>query len=383
MTDAQQRKAVPIIRSLGRNGIEVFAGDSRRLSIGFFSKYCSRSFVYPSPIAQPDAFIDWLLCRLQRDRCDVLFPIDERTMGPVTAHRHELAKYCAVPIVDHVTYLQARDKASTLRVALANGIHCPQTYYLDDPAEAEVLAKTLDFPVVIKARRSQGSRGIVYVRSRADFVTAYLRAHAWQPLPLVQDFIPPGGDTFGVEALFGHNAQPLAAFVHRRLREYPISGGPSTLREGVMAPELMETGLRLLAAMHWFGVAMVEFKVDPRDNQPKLMEVNPKFWGSVQLAIVSGVDFPYLLYRLAVGEEVTPIFEYRAGVRCRWLLPGDLLHFLSNPKRFKLRPSFFDFRGPDRHDDLICRDDLGPLFVMPLSYLAETGRRSFWQDLRR
>ena len=82
------------------------------------------------------------------------------------------------------------------------------------------------------------------------------------------------------------------------------------MREGVEHPQVMELGLSLLKSLNWVGIAMVEFKVDPRDGIPKLMEVNPRFWGSLQLAIVSGVDFPYLILKMARGEKFEPILHY-------------------------------------------------------------------------
>ena len=382
VTDAQQRKAVPIIRALGRHGIQVVAGDSTRWSMGFFSKYCTQWVVYPSPIDTPDLFIEWLLDHLKRNTYDVLFPIDEKTLGPVTRHLEELRKYTAVPVVDHQTYMKSRDKGQTIRIALEHDIPCPKTYFVSDVEEVRALAEKIDFPVVIKPRQSQGSRGIAYVQSRSELYPQYSRIHAEYPFPLIQEFIPPGGDTFGVGALFNKTSELRAAFVHRRLREYPISGGPSTLRESVYAPDLVEMGVRLLKAIGWYGVAMVEFKLDPRDNTPKLMEINPKFWGSIQLPIVSGIDFPYLLYRIATEGDVAPIFDYQVGVRCRWII-GDLLHFLRNPNRFRLQPSFFQFRGDNLHYDILDREDPCPVLGMFVTYLAQALGGKRWRDLRR
>jgi predicted ATP-grasp superfamily ATP-dependent carboligase len=106
---------------------------------------------------------------------------------------------------------------------------------------------------------------------------------------------------------------------------------------------------------------MVEFKVDPRDGVPKLMELNPRFWGSLQLAIVSGVDFPYLILKMARRESFEPVLRYQAGKRCRWLLLGDILHFLNNPHRFHLHPSFFKFLDPNTSYDIISIDDPFPV----------------------
>ena len=211
-----------------------------------------------------------------------------------------------------------------------------------------------------------------------DLPAAYHKIHRRFPFPLIQERIPPEGEAFGLAALLDGGGEVKASFAYRRLREYPVRGGPSTLRESVHHPQIEELGIRLLRSLQWYGVAMVEFKVDPRDNQPKLMELNPRFWGSLALAIHAGVDFPYLLYKMVMGQEFEPVLEYELGVRCRWLLPGDILHFLTNPNRFHLKPSFFQFRGMPY--DIISHDDPMPTLgrlLTPFSLLWDEDLRRF------
>jgi predicted ATP-grasp superfamily ATP-dependent carboligase len=379
VTDARQRKAVPIIRSLGRRGIPVLAGDDSRFSMGFFSKYCTKSYIYPAPDEHPQQFLDWLLREARRGTFQVLFAIDERTLDVITRHRRELLPHVAVPSVDFATYSLARDKAKTLALANSLGIPCPRTAVVGSLGELTEIAQTWEFPLIIKPRTSQGSRGLRLVSSPAALRSVYSRVAQAYPVPLVQEYIPPGGDALGVGVLLNYRSEPRGTFVHRRLREYPVSGGPSTLRVSVAAPELVDMGVKLLRAMDWQGVAMVEFKMDPRDGLPKLMEVNPKFWGSIALSIAAGVDFPYLLYRLATGGDVPSTNSYQTGVLCRWLIPGDILHFLFNPQRFPLRPSFFQFRRGNLHYDLLDRDDPGPLWGMFCAALTSLTQLDFWK----
>jgi hypothetical protein len=94
----------------------------------------------------------------------------------------------------------------------------------------------------------------------------------------------------------------------------------------------LDAASRLISTIGWHGVAMVEFKWDDEENRPKLIEVNARFWGSLNLAIRAGVDFPYLLYRLALGETVEGPPAYRIGLKSRWEL-GDLDHLLIRLKR--------------------------------------------------
>jgi predicted ATP-grasp superfamily ATP-dependent carboligase len=118
---------------------------------------------------------------------------------------------------------------------------------------------------------------------------------------------------------------PLGMFAHRRVRERPPSGGVSVLRESIALPKSMvEATLKLLQGVKWHGVAMVEFKVDAATQRPVLMEINGRFWGSLQLAVDAGVNFPLHLLNMAMGVcETIPENGYRVGVKSRWLL-GDL-----------------------------------------------------------
>jgi predicted ATP-grasp superfamily ATP-dependent carboligase len=181
-----------------------------------------------------------------------------------------------------------------------------------------------------------------------------------------------------------------AAFCHRRLREKPPWGGVSVYCESVpLDQNLLEKSFALLKALDWQGVAMVEFKVDRSDGQAKLMEVNGRFWGSLQLAIDAGINFPLLLYRLATGENIPGQFEYRVGLKSRWLL-GDLDHLLirlrrasfPDGSRFSLAArlraglSFMKFWDSNTRFDVFRWDDRAPGWFETKSYLRAIFRRS-------
>jgi predicted ATP-grasp superfamily ATP-dependent carboligase len=137
---------------------------------------------------------------------------------------------------------------------------------------------------------------------------------------MLQENVPGKGE--GVFALYDRG-RPLAFFAHKRLREKPPRGGVSVLSESAaIDPKLLSYSKSLLGHVGWHGIAMVEFRV-AEDGTAHLMEINTRFWGSLQLAVDAGVDFPWLLYRTAIGEKVLPNGSYTIGRRLRWLL-GDL-----------------------------------------------------------
>ncbi len=370
VTDGYWHKTLSIVRSLGEKGIDVTVGESTRLSTALFSRYAKRRVIYPSPKRRPEEFLNFLEKELKQEKYDVLITPEEYTLLLIAKNINRFNNLTRFPFADYNLILKASDKAEAVKIAKGIGIPVPETIFINDIDELEEKTADITFPAVIKPRMSSGSYGIKYVNNKDELVPAYKDVHKKYPFPLIQEYIPQGGDAFGVSCLFDKESQLKAVFVHKRLREYPITGGPSTLRESVVNDELQELGVKLLSAMNWYGVAMVEFKVDPRDNKPKLMEINPRFWGSLPLAIYSGVDFPYLLYKIAMDEGFEPVTTYKIGIRSRYLLPGDIMHFISNPERFKMRPSFFKFFDKNTRDDIISLKDPLPTIGRILSLLT-------------
>jgi predicted ATP-grasp superfamily ATP-dependent carboligase len=361
VTDGHFRKTLAVVRSLGCKGIGVTVGERTFLNTSFFSKYCRRRLVYPSPRQRPDQFIEFLLNEIKKNHYECIFPMEEETLLLLAKYRSEISRYTYFlsPDLEKIEFV--RDKGNLMQFAEAHGIPIPKTHYLPPTQSLPPWGGGEGEGYVIKPRISSGSLGIVYVKGRKDLSLSYQSVHQRFPFPLIQEWIPDGGGTYGFSALFDERSNVKAAFIHKKLRMYPIEGGPSTLGEGVEHPQIMELGLSLLRSLNWVGVGMVEFKVDPRDGIPKLMEVNPRFWGSLQLAIVSGVDFPCLLLRMARRESFEPVLRYKVGKRFRWFLLGDILHFLNNPNRFHLRPSFFRFFDPNTSYDIFSEDDPLPL----------------------
>ncbi len=189
----------------------------------------------------------------------------------------------------------------------------------------ELFLQLIQYPAVIKPRWSyvwdNNGKGHhsrpSYVKSASELVSTYVKVDGDFPAPLIQEYVP--GYNISVAVIFDHGKLIAACFI-RVYRTMPITGGTSVLRESIpIDPTLLEYTCDLLSNLRWHGVAEVEFRVDSRSLIPKLMEINARFWGSMNVAIHSGVDFPYLLYLLAIGKRVSPVFNYKVGVKFRWL----------------------------------------------------------------
>lgn len=381
VTDALLRKSVVVSQSLGRRGVDVTCGSSTRFSPAFFSRFCKRRMRYAAPETHPDAFVDDLLSYLDANRHDVLLPTDDLTLKLIADHHDSFASLTSVPIPDVDLLAYGLDKARLSQVADHLDIPHPRTVYPDRADQVDRLCSTLHWPLIIKPRASSGGRGLRYVNPGESAADAWAEVDARYPLPIIQECVPAGAK-FDVCVLMDRSGNAVASFVQKEIRHFPIKDGLSTMQESVWQPELVERSIALLREIGWYGLAELEFIEDPRTGEILLLELNPRFWASVQLAISCGIDFPYLLYQVALDRPVTPIHRYPVGRRCRWLLPGDMLHFLANPDRFHMQPSFFDF-GRNTVYDGLYRDDPGATFGVVSSCAHYLFDREMWRLLLR
>ncbi|MEN6292754.1 MAG: ATP-grasp domain-containing protein [Methanobacterium sp.] len=382
VTDAQMRSSLAVIRSLGKKGLKVTAGEETRFTTGFFSKYCNNRIVYPNPKKNGSEFVDYLIGELQKKEYEVLFPIADACLKPIMDNEKKISKYTSIALPSKDILSKGYDKGMTLKIAIDNDIPCPKTYFFDTIEDLYNASEYLEFPLVIKPRISSGSRGLYVCNSLDELVLKFKENKQKYGKSLIQEYIPQRGE-LGVYTLFNFDSEPRALTVQRRIRSYPASGGPSTLRETVnneTSKKAIDIAFRLLKAMGWVGVAMVEFRIDSRDGVPKIMEVNPRFWGSLQLSILSGVDFPYLLYKMIMQGDIDSVMEYKSGVKCRWLLPGDILWFLTTPNKLQNLPEFLKIDTPF---DIISKEDPGPTFGFMLASMRYVFDKDMWKFILR
>jgi predicted ATP-grasp superfamily ATP-dependent carboligase len=337
VTDGEQRAALALVRAYGRAGHRVYVcASGRGKTLAGASRFCAAEAAVRDALGDADGFVGDVRALIERWGVTVLVPVTDASLGAVLPRRDRLPDV-VLPFPDAAVYERASDKALVLDLAREIGIAVPAEQRVASPADAETIAGTLDYPVVIKPSRSVTSSengrlklGVTYASSGTELrARLHELDRAAYPV-LLQERV--AGDGVGVFVLLWEG-QCRAVFSHRRLREKPPSGGVSVYCESIAPdPVLVERSLALLQRLGWNGVAMIEYKVDRSDGRAYLMEINGRFWGSLQLAIDAGVDFPNLLLAAATGSSSPPLHDYRVGVRCRWWW-GDVDHLLLRLRR--------------------------------------------------
>lgn len=378
--DAAQRSALAAVRSLGIRGYEVITADSSMSTLAGSSKYSRAHWVYPDPYITPADFLAWATSVLPQGKIQMALPMTEVTSDLLVRHEH-LWPDIILPFAPIDRIDQLSNKSALMQRAVQLGIPIPATRHFTRAEELLADIASLRYPLVLKPFRSRvmlGPRWLttgVRIIHTPDELRAALQTEAFADHPfMVQAFIEGAGQ--GIFALYDRG-KPVAFFAHQRIRERPPWGGVSVLSESRQPdPRTLSLAQRLLDDAQWHGVAMVEFKVGV-DGIPYLMEINTRFWGSLQLAIDAGVDFPSMLADLALDHPVQPP-QLKAGLRLRWLL-GDLDHLyltLRSPRYSSaeklrtvaalLKP---DFSGRTRHE-VNRMDDMQPAWQELKTYFG-------------
>lgn len=308
-----------IVRSLGRRGIPVCVIDDE-YSIGRFSRYTTHAVTAPS-IRKKRETVDFLLETARRLNLKgwVLFPTRDEIVAAVARYRAQLTDWYRVPTPEWESVKWAWNKWNTYCLAERLGIPIPRTWCPRSPEELDGIEA--EFPLAVKpavkedffyATRAKAWRA----NNREELRILFERAssHVGENEVLIQEIIPGDGNHQFSSCVFFKNGVAIGSMEAKRWRQHPPEfGRAATFVETVDCPDLMEPTLRFLRAMNYYGLAEVEYKLDSRDGQYKLLDVNARTWGFHCLGASAGVDFSYLLFADLVGEPVQ-VCRARSGV---------------------------------------------------------------------
>ncbi|HJQ10597.1 MAG TPA: ATP-grasp domain-containing protein [Gemmatimonadaceae bacterium] len=389
ITDGEQRAALAIVRSLGEIYRCVVTVSSRR-SLAGSSRFCAKTVVVPDPLRRSREFGRAVCDLAASEGAALVLPVTEAALAAILPLKLQLAP-AIVPFPDIDHFAALTDKKKLLDEAVRVGIAVPRQQILPNRAAVDTLNfEEIQFPVVLKPSRSLGDTGdgrtklsVSYASSRDELrrKVGTLPSEAF-PILVQQRVIGIGTGVF----LLTWAGEVRAVFAHRRLSEKPASGGVSVYCESIRADEdLLRCSRALLDRFSWEGVAMVEYKRDASTGTPYLMEVNGRFWGSLQLAIDAGVDFPRLLAACALGDEA-PIQTggYSVGLRSRWWW-GQVDHLVGRvgsraaaalpPGTRSARRAVADLLlGPFRrqdHESILRWNDPRPFFNETIRWIGE------------
>jgi len=324
--DARLRQSLTTVRSLGSRGLRVAALGSSAALPAFSSSWCQQAFVCPADEGV-DAYLPYLEQLLDRISVRVLIASSDATVALIHRNRERLEQRVRIALASEPTLGIAINKERTLEVARRLGLSTPHSVSVKGVSEVDTALSEIGLPAVVKPveswvwnKQQKGFRlARMLVTTPDEARRAVEELTSFGGAVLFQQFIP--GRRESISLLYAQG-QVYARYAQWHMR---VVGGESSMRQSIaVPPDIGDQAERLVREIDLEGCSEVEFRRDTAGN-PYLMEINPRLWTSTELAVRSGVDFPYLLYQWASGEKIDEVKSYPVGGRLRYLT-GDMMY---------------------------------------------------------
>lgn len=323
VTDGEMNKSLAVVRSIhdmaGKTGVV----SAFPLSPAGVSKYTNEQYWIKQE--SPGKYVSELNTIIEQGDYNHILPVGGKTFKILSDYRSTLELDISDILPSKTSIQVANDKYETYKTAVDSGVPAPTTIQLKNDNIINTISEEIGYPAVLKTGVETEGRFVEVVRTDQQLIDSY-RSYSQnhESPPVVQEYLP--GDGRGYFGLFD-DGELIAGYSHTRIREYPPEGGASACAESEQDNLLMKYATNLLDGLNWNGVVMIEFKEDHLGN-PKVIEINPKFWGSLDLAVESGLNFPKGLIEMSEGTY--PEFKFNEK-RFHWPLSGDLTHAWRRP----------------------------------------------------
>ena len=365
VTYSWNRIAYIVNKSLSGKGIKVFTGDASIINMNRFSLLGNSCFRYPNFYESKELFLVKLINYLKSNAITCLIPTHEEIF--IISKYLDQLEGIKTLVPDFKSLRVAHKKELSSSLANQLGIQIPNTVIPASEGDCTAFLNSNEKPIVLKYGNSNSSKGVFYISTTKQLEVHYCNIGNF----ILQEYV--SGKGYGVSMLY-NKGQARASFTHKRLEDKVSTGGTSTLRIGTRNEMLEEWSKKLLDHLSWNGVAMVEYKYNEEKKKGWFIEVNPRFWGSLALPYYSGMDFPYLYYQILRDGDVKETFDYKEGIKVKWLL-GGMLGFLDgiiNEKQFRFHHLSLN---ADFYDDFRLKDPF--ILAGEMGYYLEKFMHSF------
>lgn len=362
VTGATYKTGAAAIFSLSRAGFTVVGTDIKKLPFEMHSRHLINHYI-TAPF-EDDKFFEDILSIIKKEKPDVLLPVVGTRQ--VSLHKDEISEFTNVLVPDYDSFCMAYNKKRTYEICKDVGVDMPKRY-TDTEAEY-VLKNEKNTKLVIKPDYDiGGARGLYYVNSVVELDVARKRLENISGNYVIEEFIPGASRTRTVQIVFDKKHNNIADFIIKKIHQWPITGGGTAYAESTNESELLEFVNPLFKKCPWEGPVGIQLIVDERDGKPKLIEINPRFTGSLPFTIQCGVNLPLIVCLSALNRlDCKTTSTYDSGIfyiNLSYYLRAIMKEFrLSNNKISFLFQTFKELKQ-QKKGSLIDRKEF-PIFMM-------------------
>lgn len=325
VTDGPNKTSLTVLRALKNNNyfIGVVSPYPKTTTLASYSRYCNKTHVLSSNVDDIDAYAANLLDILESDNYDVLIPVSLKSYLAVSKYKTDFELITNVVVPDWKSMDIAFNKDKTMDFAISLDVPIPKTTIL---RSEEDLKRIKNYPIVIKSSDNSGNF-VKYCNGEVELLRNFTKLNSSSKTNIIaQEYIL--GFGCGFYGVYNHG-KLMAHFLHKRLKEFPITGGASAVAESYFDERLYTYGKKICDGLKWHGPIMVEFKYDSKIDDYKLIEINPKLWGSLDLTVEAGVNVPKLLIDIACNSNgsLPSMYKY---VKYKWMFPDEMKVLISS-----------------------------------------------------
>ena len=303
--------AISVIKGLrGQDEYEVFIvgtdiNDGHTIA---GAQFCDKFFKVP-PASKERKYIKKLMDIIKSESVDLVIPIVDIELEVISRNKEILEKYATVLVSPYETVLISNDKYKTYKFFLEHNIPTPKTILVKSSIPREILAEIykagMSFPVITKPRKGVSSRGVWEIYSE-DEIFLINRVKD----PIIQEKI--FGQEYTID-VFSDGKKAIAVVPRKRIE---TRAGISYKGETEYDESLISLAKKIVKKLEIFGPANIQ--IIKNEKEIKVIEINPRFSGSLPLTIAAGVNTPLLAVKLAMGETLNPIDKFKKVRMCRY-----------------------------------------------------------------
>ena len=267
------------------------------------------------------------ICNINSESKFVYFPIEESSMEEFydfNANLPDNLLFCFPPID---SFKLSKNKKLFSRFCNQNNFPIPRVYSYEEIDERGFIPNSL----ILKPIVGSGSEGIKYI----DTIEQLRELNILNfDKYIIQEKIDQSNPVEA--ALFlCKDGEVVSHYSHRRIRTSPVEGGVTVFSKCIINEDILEIGKAVLKKLNWSGFAMIEFMYDSKTEGYKIIELNPRIWGSIMLSQYCGANFIQGYIDLCLGKEVSQS-SINENTYIRWLFPHDLIGYIKSGFRLNL-----------------------------------------------
>jgi predicted ATP-grasp superfamily ATP-dependent carboligase len=312
ITDSRYKHSLAAVRALGKEGLRI-ATCSEGFSPTKFSRFSKKSFTY-----NRNNFLEKILYFIENNEVKLVLPIGYWTNLTCSKNNEKIMKYSNLVLDNYEKVSNVSNKRDIIPILKKSGVIIPKTFVVNELSDVEKVI--FSNKMIIKSVIEETGKKVDYANSK-ESLRELLKLRLEYGPQIVQDYITGEGRGFFA---FCKNGKILQSFQHKRIRQYPESGGVSSCAESIYDQRLGKIGEIFIRKLKWTGPVMLEFIYNLDSKEYLFLEMNPKFWGSLDLSIFCGLNFPKIPFDLINNNKIIRI-DYPVGKRFQWVLPEDTL----------------------------------------------------------